>query len=196
MSLSVALADANVFIPRTLRDYFVYAAKAGALQIHWSQPILDEMSRNLVAKFGFHADDATELELRLTEYLPRALVEVRKRDAQLAGEVGMDAKDRHVLAAALSARADILLTQNSKHFPRAWMDERGIELLDAGSLIKLLSAEHPDELREAHRLTVANSPSQRTRSWRPWSRWSERAQRKPFGLRWLAGDDGRPTVSP
>lgn len=158
MSLSVALADANVLIPRTLRDYFVYAAKVGALQIHWSQPILDEMSRNLCAKFGFSDDDANELELRLTEYLPRALVELRKRDTQRAAEVDMDAKDRHVLAAALSANATILLTQNTKHFPKAWLAERGIELLTPGELLVRLAAEHPDELRQAHRLTVANSP--------------------------------------
>ncbi len=158
MSLSVALADANVLIPRTLRDYFVYAAKVGALQIHWSQPILDEMSRNLCAKFEFSEDDAIELELRLTEYLPRALIEVRKRDAQFAAEVEMDAKDRHILAAALSAKATVLLTENSKHFPQAWMTEHGIELLTAGSLLERLAAEHPDELRQAHHLTVTNSP--------------------------------------
>lgn len=57
MSLSATLADANILVSRTLRDYFVYAAKAGALQIHWSQPILDEMSRNLRAKFAFTEDD-------------------------------------------------------------------------------------------------------------------------------------------
>ncbi len=158
MSLSVALADANVLIPRTLRDYFVYAGKVGALRMHWSQPILNEMSRKLVAKFGFETDDAAELELRLTEYLPRALVEVRKRDAQLVAEVVMDAKDRHVLAAALSANAGVLLTRNTKHFPRAWMDEHGIELLDAGALLERLAADHAGDLREARRLTVANSP--------------------------------------
>jgi len=41
----------------------------------------------------------------------------------------MDAKDRHVLAAALSADADILLTENTKDFPAGWMAEHGIELL-------------------------------------------------------------------
>jgi hypothetical protein len=36
LSLSVTLADANILISRTLRDYFAYAAKLGALDIHWS----------------------------------------------------------------------------------------------------------------------------------------------------------------
>lgn len=70
----------------------------------------------------------------------------------------MDAKDRHVLTAALSAKADLPLTDNTKHYPRDWMAERGIELLDAGTLLGRLAVEHPDALREAHRLTVARSP--------------------------------------
>ncbi len=74
MNPPIALVDANVLIPRTLRDYVVYVAKVGAMQLHWSQPILDEVSRNLIGKFGFAPEDATELELRLTEYLPQALI--------------------------------------------------------------------------------------------------------------------------
>jgi predicted nucleic acid-binding protein len=107
LSLSVTLADANILVSRTLRDYFVYAAKAGALQIHWSQSILDEMSRNLRAKFAFTDYDTAVLELGLSEYLPRALVETRKRDHEIVEHVAMDAKDRHVLASALSAKADV-----------------------------------------------------------------------------------------
>ncbi len=36
------LADANILISRTLRDYVVYAAKLGALDLHWTEAILDE----------------------------------------------------------------------------------------------------------------------------------------------------------
>lgn len=106
MTLQVVLADANALIPRTLRDYVVYAAKSAAVQVHWSQAILDEMSRNLASKFGFSHDDTAELELRLTEYLPHALVEIRRRDKDTVAELEMDSKDRHVLAAALSGLSD------------------------------------------------------------------------------------------
>ncbi len=158
MSLSVALADANVLIPRTLRDYVVYAAKAGAVQLHWSQLILNEMSRNLIAKFGFTVDDAAELELRLTEYLPQALIEVRRRDVDAVATVEMDAKDRHVVAAALSAKATIVVTDNTRHFPTDWLAKRRIELFTPGQLLTRLAADHPDALRTAHRLAVVNSP--------------------------------------
>jgi hypothetical protein len=49
LTIPVTLADANILISRTLRDYFVYAAKLGALDIHWSETILDETTRNLIA---------------------------------------------------------------------------------------------------------------------------------------------------
>lgn len=52
MTISVVLADANILFSRTLRDYFLYAADEGAIEIHWSQQILDEMSRNLRENLG------------------------------------------------------------------------------------------------------------------------------------------------
>lgn len=152
MSLSVTLADANILISRTLRDYFVYAAKLGALDIHWSEGILDETTRNLTGKFDFTQEDAEVLVDRLSAFIPTALVEVKKRDQTRVAKVEMDDKDRHVLAAALSANAELLLTQNVRHFPREWMAKRGIELVNAGTLLMRLAADYPDILREAHRL--------------------------------------------
>jgi len=154
LSLSVTLADANILISRTLRDYFVYAAKLGALDIHWSETILDETTRNLVKQFDFTQDDAEVLIERLEAFLPSALVEVKKRDETRVAKVEMDDKDRHVLAAALSANAELLLTQNVRHFPREWMAKRGIDLVNAGTLLTRLAADYPDILREAHRLGV------------------------------------------
>lgn len=147
MSLSVTLADANILVSRTLRDYFVYAAKSGALQIHWSPMILEETSRNLVAKFGHTVEDADVLVDRLSLY-PQALVETRKRDETTVADVAMDDRDRHVLAAALSAKADVLLTDNTPDFPKEWMAKRGVELIDAGTLLTRLAADYPDILRE------------------------------------------------
>lgn len=158
MSLSVTLADANILISRTLRDYFVYAAKLGALDIHWSDGILDETTRNLIDKFDFSQEDAEVLVDRLSAYIPTALVEVKKRDETRVAKVEMDAKDRHVLAAALSANAELLLTQNIRHFPREWMAKHGIALVNAGTLLTRLAAEYPDILREAHRLGVNSRP--------------------------------------
>ena len=158
MSLSATLADANILISRTLRDYFVYAASVGALQIHWSDSILDETTRNLIAKYDFSTQDAAVLVALIGQFLPDALIETTKRDIAAVEKVEMSPNDRHVLAAALSAQADLLLTDNIRHFPKAWMAERGIELIDSATLLTRLAREQPDKLLAAHRLTVDRSP--------------------------------------
>ncbi|GAB3196679.1 hypothetical protein GCM10027062_06490 [Nocardioides hungaricus] len=128
------------------------------LAVHWSETILDETTRNLIKQLDFTPEDADMLVERLSLYLPTALVETKKRDQARVAKVEMDARDRHVLAAALSASADVLLTQNTRHFPQEWMAERGIELVDAGTLLTRLAADYPDVLREAHHLGVNSRP--------------------------------------
>ncbi len=157
MTISVVLADANILFSRTLRDYFLYAAAAGAIEIHWSQQILDEMSCNLRKQFGFRQADTDRLEELMNAYIEYALIEVEAEDLATVQNVEMDAKDRHVLAAALSVDADILLTQNTKHFPRTWMTEHGIELLNAGELLSRLAEHFPDKIQAAHQQAVRTS---------------------------------------
>jgi hypothetical protein len=52
LTISVVLADANILFSRTLRDYVLYAADEGAIEVHWSREILAEMSRNLRENLG------------------------------------------------------------------------------------------------------------------------------------------------
>jgi len=55
-----------------------------------------------------------EAMVPVPESLPRALVGIP------------DEGDRHVLAVAIVARANVVITQNVKHFPRGCMEEYGI----------------------------------------------------------------------
>ena len=158
MTISVVLADANILFSRTLRDYVLYAADEGAIEVHWSREILAEMSRNLRENLGFSHDSTSRLERLMNDYIEYALVEVDPGDLAAVDAVEMDAKDRHVLAAALSADADILLTENTKDFPAQWMAEQGIELLTAGQLLIRLADRFPDKMRAAHEKTVRYSP--------------------------------------
>ncbi|MEQ1572523.1 MAG: hypothetical protein ABMA64_43285 [Myxococcota bacterium] len=43
------MLDANVLLPFTLRDTLLRAAAADLYQAYWSDEILDEVARNLVA---------------------------------------------------------------------------------------------------------------------------------------------------
>jgi predicted nucleic acid-binding protein len=158
LTISVVLADANILFSRTLRDYVLYAADEGAIEIHWSRQILAEMSRNLRENLGFSHDSTSRLEQLMNDYIEYALVEVDRVHLTAVEAVEMDAKDRHVLAAALSADADILLIDNIKDFPAQWMAGQGIELLTAGQLLTRLAEDFPDKMRAAHEKTVRYSP--------------------------------------
>lgn len=158
MTVSVVLADANILFSRTLRDYVIYAADEGAIEIHWSRQILAEMSRNLREKLGLSHEDTSRLEQLMNGYIEYALLDVDPVHLAAVEAVEMDAEDRHVLAAAISADADILLTDNTKDFPAEWMAERGIELLTSGQLLIRLADAFPDKMRAAHEKTVGYSP--------------------------------------
>lgn len=162
MTISVVVADANILYSRTLRDYFLYAADQGAIEIHWSQQILDEMSRNLRLKVGLSETRTARLELLMNDYIEYALIDVEPEDLAAVDGVPMDADDRHVLAAVLSADADILLTENTRHFPREWMTKNGIELVTAGELLVRLAEQFPDKMQAAHELAVSYSPKSAT----------------------------------
>jgi hypothetical protein len=116
------------------------------------------MSRNLRENLGLSHDRTSRLEQLLNDYIEYALTEVDPGHLAAVEAIQMDAKDRHVLEAALSADADILLTGNTKDFPAQWMAERGIELLTAGQLLIRLAEGFPDKMRAAHEKTVRYSP--------------------------------------
>ncbi|GAA4924849.1 PIN domain-containing protein [Nesterenkonia rhizosphaerae] len=148
------VVDANLLVSRTLRDYVVYSAGRQAYSLHWSPRILDEMRTNLQQQFGFTSVDAQALQRGLVRYMPQAMVEVDQRDVLVAQESATDAKDIHVLAAALSARASLLVTENVSDFDREWMGEHDVKLMRTGELLHLISKENPEALAFAHEQAI------------------------------------------
>ena len=70
-SVPVAFVDANILFSR-VRDCFLYSAHIGALELRWSQEVLDEMSRNLRASIGLNEFETRRLEELMNEFLPDA----------------------------------------------------------------------------------------------------------------------------
>ena len=109
----VAVLDANVLYPMTLRDTLLRAAEVDLYQPRWSTPILDEMERNLVEGEVMTADKAARLRSVMTEAFEEA--EVTGFEHRIAG-LANDEKDRHVVAAAVDAEAAVIVTSNLKDF--------------------------------------------------------------------------------
>lgn len=142
---------------RVLRDYLLYAADEGVIAIGWSRAILSETVEHLQANNSTFDGEQTDLLIRLfNAAYPHAEVTPTATARRTINQFDMpDEDDRHVLAAAVSARADILCTNNVKDFPLEAMASVRIELLTADGLLSRLATTHPSRLLAAHRTAVA-----------------------------------------
>ena len=109
----IVVIDANVLFPFTLRDTFLRAAATGFYQLRWSTRILDEMTRNLVSSGTMPEDRAIRLRAIMEREFPEAQVVGYEH---LVDAMPNDPKDRHVVAAAVKAGAQVITTANLKDF--------------------------------------------------------------------------------
>lgn len=105
--------DANVLFPASLRDTLLRCAEKQLLEPLWSQQILEELQRNLVALGAMDATRASRLVSAMTAAFPSAMVDNYARHIPFMHN---DAKDRHVAAAAVEGAASCILTLNLDDF--------------------------------------------------------------------------------
>lgn len=127
MSQYTALLDANVLYPAPMRDIFLQLANDDLFQAKWTADIQREWINALIRNEPHR--DRYKLE-RTRERMDSEI-----RDALIIGyESRIDAlnlpdpDDRHVLAAAIVGRCDVIVTQNLKHFPQEALAPYGIEV--------------------------------------------------------------------
>jgi predicted nucleic acid-binding protein len=108
--------DANVLYPNSLRDLLIRIAQAGVVQAKWSSEILDEALGSLRRnRPDISQDKISRLRDLLNAAVPDCLV--TGYEPLIEGLKLPDAKDRHVLAAAIKAGAQVIVTRNLKDFP-------------------------------------------------------------------------------
>lgn len=119
------LLDANVLYPPTLRDLIFCLSQRGILQPYWSEQIIEEwtisVSRQLSAA---QKKVLKEVQLEMALLFPDASI---KNYESLIETIQLnDSNDRHVSAAAIHGKVDILLTFNTKDFPKSGLRKYGI----------------------------------------------------------------------
>jgi predicted nucleic acid-binding protein len=130
----IVVYDANVLYPNSLRDLLIRVAQAGLVQAKWTDQILDETFRNLKAN---RPDlDSTRLS-RTRELMNRAIPDVIVTGYEPLIEVLdlPDVDDRHVLAAAIKANAQLIVTENTKDFPQAKLSAWNVEAQSADDFV-------------------------------------------------------------
>jgi predicted nucleic acid-binding protein len=105
--------DANVLFPFTVRDTLLRAAAMGMFQVHWSEEILDEATRNLLGTGRMSEEQVAHLMAAMRNAFPEAVV---RGYEPLTPSMPNDEKDRHVAAVAVKAGAQVIVTSNLKDF--------------------------------------------------------------------------------
>jgi predicted nucleic acid-binding protein len=126
--------DACVLYSAPLRDLLMELTFEGLYKSHWTDAIHDEWIEAVLRE---RPDLTAERLLRTRE-----LMDLHAEDALVRGYESLtdtlnlpDPKDRHVLAAAIHARADAIVTFNLKDFPGAALSELGIEAIHPDDFI-------------------------------------------------------------
>lgn len=120
MATFTALYDSCVLYPAPLRDLLMWLGLSDLFRPRWSNEIHEEWIRNVLKD----RPDLTREQLERT----RDLMNANVRDCLVTGYEPLidgltlpDPDDRHVLAAAIRASADVIVTFNLKDFrPHRW----------------------------------------------------------------------------
>jgi hypothetical protein len=127
-----AFYDANVLYPSELRSLLMHRALTGLFRAKWSAAVHEEWIGALLRRRA----DLSREKLERT----RRLMDLHAADALVTGYEHLieglqlpDPGDRHVLAAAIHGRADVIVTANLRDFPASILAKFGIE------------AQHPDD---------------------------------------------------
>ena len=143
MSHFTALFDACVLYPAQLRSLLMHLAMTDLFRAKWTDAIHEEWMRGVLKKYP----DRTRVDVEKV----RDKMNAHVRDCLVTNYEDLiptlqlpDPDDRHVLAAAIRGRADVIVTSNLNDFPRHALAKFGIE------------AQHPDQFI-THLLDLAPS---------------------------------------
>lgn len=117
------ILDTNVVYPVITRDVLFWFAHYDLYTPKWSEQIFDEWKKVMREK-GVSEDDANKRIQKANAAFPDALVSNYKG---LIENLHLpDVDDRHVLAAAIKANADLIVTNNLKDFPEDYLHSLGL----------------------------------------------------------------------
>jgi predicted nucleic acid-binding protein len=145
--MDAALLDTCVLLKSYLCDTLLSIAEEGAFRPQWSDHILAELRRNLM-KAGAKQEAVEHRLGQMAAYFPDARVTGYE---DLISSMTNHPKDRHVLAAAVAGRADMLVTENLKDFTPESVVPVGITVAGQDDFLLGLLELYPDAVLDALR---------------------------------------------
>ena len=148
-----ALLDTNVLYPIVIRDLLFWFAHFDMYTPLWSDHIFLEWEKVFESK-GIEKSKIRNSISLTKKAFPDAIVENYEF---LIPTLNLpDPKDNHVLAAAIKAKADVIVTHNLKDFPQDYLDTFSIKAKAPDDFITDVIDLNPVEALKAFREMVLN----------------------------------------
>jgi predicted nucleic acid-binding protein len=155
-----AFYDANVLYSSALRNLLMHLALTGLFRARWSSAVHEEWIQALLR----NRPDLSREKLERT----RMLMDLHAEDALVTGFEDLieglhlpDPNDRHVLAAAIRGRADVIVTANLSDFPADVLKPFEIDAQSPDEFIIYLFDLLPEAVIDAahrHQQSLKNPP--------------------------------------
>lgn len=158
--MTAAVLDACVLYPPALRDLLTWLAVHSAYQPRWTEEIHAEWMRSVLSDHP----ELTPLQLERTRRLMDHIDEespVCGYEAHIPRLSLPDPNDRHVLAAAIAAKASVIVTYNLADFPASALRRHGIRAVHPDAFLCDLLDGDPERFfraLRAHRASLKKPP--------------------------------------
>jgi predicted nucleic acid-binding protein len=128
----VCVLDTNVIYPLWIRDLMLWFAHYDLYTPKWSKHIFKEWFDVMIRK-GIPETEARNRTTIVDEAFPDALVE--NYELLIPALTLPDEKDNHVLAAAIKTNANLIVTNNLKHFPIEYISSFGLSVKNVDNFL-------------------------------------------------------------
>lgn len=167
MEEPTAVLDACVLYPAPLRDFLMHLTLLDLFRARWTEAIHEEWIRNVLkSRPDLRREQLTRTKELMNAHTRDALIEGYE---ELIETVSLpDPDDRHVLAAAIHAQADWIVTFNLRDFPASALAPHGMEAIHPDAFfLKLfeLDAKRVYQAAERQRISLKNPPKTQIEYW-------------------------------
>jgi predicted nucleic acid-binding protein len=138
--------DTNVLFPFSVMDLMLALSEDGVHDVMWTDRLLDEWERVIVRERQRSADAAAAIAAAVREFFADTRVPEEAYIGMVDSVDGPDPDDRFHIAAAIAARASMLITWNAADFQSTTLDRNGVVVMDPDTYLKGLFDEIPDEV--------------------------------------------------
>ena len=144
----IVLLDTNILYSAGIRDILLQLAIVDLFEPKWSPDIRSELINTFRRiRPDIEPKRIERIWTEMNHYFPKALI--TGYEDSIDGLELPDPNDRHVLAAAIHAGCNIILTHDLNHFPVAVLESFRIKRLRPDDFLLMLLQSNPNEFIES-----------------------------------------------